>query len=629
MRSAITLFLATACVVAQPAAEDPGVYVRSHYTKYEYRIPMRDGKRLFTSVYVPKDDAQPYPIMLNRTPYSVGPYGSDNYRVPLGPDKLVKDGFIFVYQDVRGRYMSEGVFIEMTPYQPNKSGTAFDEASDTYDTIDWLVKNVPNNNGRVGSWGISYPGFFASQTLLDSHPALKAVSPQAPMVDLFKGDDAYHNGVFYLAANFGFYSFFGKKKTEPELPNPNRARFDFGTPDGYDFYLRMGPLANANEKFLKNESPYWNEQIDNNTYNEYWKAREVSGHLKNVKPAVLTVGGWFDAEDLQGPLRLYRAIHKQSAETANHIVMGPWVHGGWSRNDGDRLGNVRFQAKTSDWFRDNVEAPFFLQHLKGKGNAALPKALMFETGTNRWRRFSEWPPPAMKERALYFAPGGKLTFVAPTAETGFDEYVSDPAHPVPVVAYTTLGMVQEYMVSDQRFASKRPDVLTYQTDALEEDLTIAGPITPRLHLSSTGTDSDFVVKLIDVYPGDYTDAPAAPGAGGAAVAANPFAVPMAHYQQLLRGEPFRAKFRNSFEKPEPLEPGKAFRLEYIMPDVAHVFRRGHRVMVQIQSSWFPLNDRNPQKFCDIPNAREADFVKATQRLYRSRSMPSNIVLPLL
>ena len=626
------MLLTSLCAWAQPAAPpaapaatppDPLAYVRANYTKFEYRIAMRDGRRLFTAVYVPKDEAKPYPIMLNRTPYSVAPYGADNYRAQLGPDKLMKDGFIFALQDVRGRYMSEGEFVEMTPYRPNKANaTEIDEASDTYDTIEWLVKNVPNNNGRVGAWGISYPGFFAASMLLDAHPALKAVSPQAPRVDLFTGDDAYHNGVFYLAANFGFYSFFGKKKTEPALPDPNARRFDFGTPDGYDFYLRMGPLANANEKFLKQASPYWNEQVDNNTFNAYWKARELSQHMKNVKPAVLTVGGWFDAEDLQGPLRLYAAIGRQSPDTAaNHIVMGPWVHGGWSRNEGDRLGNVRFNAKTSEWFRENVEAPFFLQHLKGKGDAALPKALMFETGTNRWRRFAEWPPAAAKQQPLYFAAGGKLSLTPPADETGFDEYVSDPGRPVPVVGYTALGMPQEYMVSDQRFAARRPDVLTYQTDVLEEDVTAAGPIRPRLHLQSTGTDADFVVKLIDVYPSDY------PEPEGATPSV--FAMPMAGYQQLLRGEPFRAKFRKSMEKPEPLEPGKPFLLEYVMPDVSHVFRRGHRIMVQIQSSWFPLNDRNPQKFCDIPNARESDFVKATQRLYRSRTLPSSVMLPVL
>jgi putative CocE/NonD family hydrolase len=608
MRLVLLLLSFVALASSQPMTPAASAdYVKANYTKYEYRIPMRDGKRLFTSVYVPKDSLKTYPFLLSRTPYSVAPYGVDKYRPSLGPNELfLKSGYIFVYQDVRGRYLSEGVFVEMTPHRAVKKGPQdIDESTDTFDTIDWLLKNIKGNNGKAGIVGISYPGFYAAAGMIEAHPALKAASPQAPIIDLFKGDDSYHNGAFYLTANFGFYAFFGKKKTEPELPDPNARRFDFGTRDGYDFYKRLGSLSNADEKFFKRESPYWTDLLAHTTYDDFWKARNLAQHVKNISPAVLTVGGWYDAEDLQGPLSLDASLEQQSTATRRTLVMGPWVHGGWARGDGDKLGSVTFNQKSSVWFREKVEFPFFEHHLKEKADPKLSRAIVFETGTNRWRNFDQWPPKGSAGK-LYFHAGGKLSLDPPVQNESFDEYVADPAKPVPFVGYTTLGMAQEYMVSDQRFASSRPDVLTYTSDVLEEDLVIAGPLKPNLFLESSGTDADYIVKLIDVYPDDYPDH------GG--------------YQQLLRGEPFRAKFRESFETARALVPGKQFEVNFSMPDIAHVFRRGHRVMVQIQSSWFPLVDLNPQRFLDIPNAKASDFVKASHRLFHDVKRPSGIAI---
>src|SRR5882762_2579604 len=601
-------------------------YTIAHYTKYDYRIPMRDGVKLFTSVYVPKDSSQPYPIMLERTPYSVGPYGIDNYRPFLGPSELfTKEGFIFAYQDVRGRYLSEGTFVDIPAHKLHFEGAKdTDDSTDTYDTIEWLTKNVPNNNGKVGIWGISYPGFYAAFSLIDSHPALKAVSPQAPMGDVGNGDDSYHNGAFYLAANFGFYSSFKPRPGDPERPPTQFTPFDFGTADAYDFYLRMGPLSNSNEKYLKNSNPFWNDNLKHSNYDQFWQRRALAPHMKNVKAAVMFVGGWFDAEDLAGPLKLFRAIEKNGAVSPETLVMGPWPHGGWSRGPGDKLGNLYFASKTGEYFRENIELPFFLEHLKGKGNglkakadATAPKALLFETGTKQWRRFDTWPPKNATARELHFDAAGQLSITAPSS-AGFDEYLSDPDRPVPVIGEIGAGMPSSYMTFDQRFASRRPDVLVYQTEPLDHDVTIAGPITPTLSVSTTGTDSDFVVKLIDVYPSDYPD----PNL-------NPTSIHMGGYQQLVRGEPFRGKFRNSFEKPDPFTPGKRARIEFTMPDVCHTFRAGHRIMVQVQSSWFPLTDRNPQQFLDIPTAKTSDFQKATERVYRGGADGSGITLLIL
>lgn len=620
MRFLAAFCLASVALLAQPAGpnSEQAQYIRANYTKYEYRIAMRDGLKLFTAVYVPKDDSKRYPILLNRTPYSVAPYGADQYRNTLGPSfAAVKEGFIFVYQDVRGRFMSEGTFVEMTPHKPNKGPRDFDESSDTYDTIEWLIKNVPHNNGRVGIYGISYPGFYAAAGMIDAHPALKVASPQAPVSDLYMGDDAYHNGAFMLAANFGFYTFFGKPKNEPQLPQP-RVPFQYGSTDGYDFYLRAGSLANLSEK-LGEVSPYWQANLVHTTYDEFWKSRNIRQHLKNVKPAVMTVGGWFDAEDVAGPVQSFQMIEKNNPPANNHLVLGPWCHGCWAgAQTGEKLRDISWNSKTSEFYREKIELPFYVAHLKGNGESKLPKAWLFETGTNQWRRFDAWPPKQAQEKSIYLRAGGKLSFDPPTENEAFDEYTSDPQKPVPYLDSIQLGMTGNYMVSDQRFAAKRPDVLVYESEVLEEDLTISGPIRSLLQASTTGTDSDFVVKLIDVYPNDFPDP-----------APNPTGVKMGGYQQLVRGEPFRGKYRQSFEKPVPFTPGKFEAIDFAMPDVLHTFRRGHRVMIQIQSSWFPLVDRNPQKFLDIPNAKREDFIKATQRISRSRALPSRLIVKTL
>ncbi len=582
-------------------------YLREHYTKVEYKIPMRDGVKLFTSVYAPKDDSRPYPLLLTRTPYSLKPYSEDRYPDPGAALKhYAKEKFIFVLQDVRGRNGSEGEFVHMRPQSPKKTGPRdVDESTDAYDTIDWLVKHVPNNNGKAGMMGISYPGFYTAAGMIDSHPALKCASPQAPIADWFIGDDFHHNGAFYLPHAFGFFAAFGQKLDEPtrEAPKP----FDYKTPDGYEFFLKLGSLANADKLHFKGKIGFWNELMEHGTYDEFWQARNLRPHLKNIKTAVMTVGGWYDAEDLFGPLQIYHEVERNNPGIFNILVIGPWSHGGWSGGEGDKLGPVSFYAKTSEFFREQIELPFLNHFLKEDPKLDLPEAYVFETGTAQWRRYDSWPPKNAREKALYFHADGRLSFEPPERDAGpFDEYVSDPAKPVPFIPNIAIGMTREHMLDDQRFAAARPDVLVYQTDTLEEDFTIAGPITAQLQVSTTGTDGDWVVKLIDVYSGDHPN----PNP-------NPTGVQMGGYQQLVRGELMRGKFRNSFAKPEPFEPGTVTKVEWVLPDAYHTFRRGHRIMVQVQSSWFPLVDRNPQKFCDIYHAREADFQKATQRVYHS------------
>jgi putative CocE/NonD family hydrolase len=622
-RRAVAL-LAAVLLAGQPARlVAQGVeYVKANYTKYEFRIPMRDGVKLFTSVYVPKDASKTYPVMLMRTPYSVGPYGLARSRRDLGPSPLFgTSGYIFAYQDVRGRWMSEGQFVNMRPHRADRSSpNDTDESTDTYDTIEWLLRNVPGHSGKVGMSGISYPGFYTDCGILSGHPALVAASPQAPVTDWFVGDDFHHNGAVFLPHLFNFMANFGKPRPVPISKFPYLP-FEHGTPDGYAFFLNMGPLPNADERYFKGEVAFWNEVMAHPDYDAFWQARNIRPHLKDIKPAVLTVGGWFDAENLFGALETYKAIEKSTPGATNTLVMGPWNHGGWSRGEGDSLGHVRFDQKTSEFYRQNIEFPFFEHHLKGVETAAPAEAQVFETGRNQWHRHDAWPPRGVQPAALHLHANGRLAFEPPVEDDpmAFDEYVSDPARPVPYIDSIAIGMTVEYMVGDQRFAGRRPDVLVYQTPPLEADTTLAGPIRAELFVSTTGTDSDWIVKLIDVYPDDFPDPDP-----------NPSGVRMGGFQQLIRGEVMRGKYRDSYEDPQPFEPGKATAVGLNLQDVYHTFRAGHRIMVQVQSTWFPLVDRNPQRFEDIYRAKASDFQKATQRVYHSRGMPSRLnvlVLP--
>nr|WP_250428753.1 CocE/NonD family hydrolase [Pontibacter ruber] len=605
--------------MAQRVNQD-SLYIREHYTKAEYQVPMRDGKKLYTIVYSPKDKSKKYPIMMNRTPYSVGPYGED-YKTSLGPSRtMVQDGYIFVYQDVRGTYMSEGTFVNMTPHVPNKKGkNDIDESTDTFDTIEWLTKKLDNDNGRVGQWGISYPGFYAAAGLMSNHKALKAVSPQAPIADWF-WDDFHHNGATFLPHAFNFLASFGLPRPEPTTKrNPG---FNHGTPDGYEFFLRMGPLKNANEKYYKNNVAFWNDMVEHPNYDKFWQDRNLLPHLKNIKgPAIMTVGGWYDAEDLYGPLKIYQTIEKNNPKLTNMLVMGPWVHGGWARTDGSSLGGVHFGQPNSPWYQENVEAKFFSHYLKGnsKSEVKLPEAVMFEGGNNKWREFEVWPPKNVQEKTLYFHANGKLSFEAPKAGAAeASEFISDPAKPVPFTEATATGMTREYMSDDQRFAARRPDVLTFHTDVLTEDITLAGELLAQLKVATTGTDADWVVKLIDVYPDSAKANPHQPNK------------PMGGYQAMVRSEVFRGRFRNSFEKPEPFTPNQVTPVNVELQDVLYTFKKGHRIMVQVQSTWFPLVDRNPQKYVDnIFKANEEDFIKATHKVYHSPQQPTSIKVKVL
>ena len=611
-----------------PDPESAAYDASEHYTKYEYRIPMRDGVRLFTSVLVPKNTMTAFPFMLTRTPFGVTPYGPDEQSsYSSQTESLLKAGYILVRQDVRGRLMSEGDFTHVTPHRPEKhTPTDVDESTDTWDTVDWLLAHVPNHNGRVGMWGISYSGFFTAAGIIDTHPAIKAASPQAPVADLFLDDDWYHGGAFMLAHAFNSVTAY-QPQSGPTRPPKVAVPFDYGTEDGYDYFLELGPIGNAASR-LGHPNPTWDELVAHPTYDEFWQSRAIWRHLQNIRCAVLTVGGWFDAEDLMGPLRVYRAIKAANPRIAQSLVMGPWVHGGWTAYQGRRLGSVDFATDTTTFYLENILVPFFEFHLKDRSDPQLPEAFLFETGTNVWRRYPAWPAPDAKPRTLYFREAGGLAFEPPADADASDSYVSDPAKPVPFIGYAALAMPEEYMVSDQRFAATRPDVLVYVTEPLEEDLTLAGPVSPKLFVSTTGTDSDWVVKLIDVYPADRST-PAARGGEDHGRDVGPPTVKLAGYQQLVRGEPFRGRFRKSFEQPEPFVPGQVEAVTFTMPDVNHVFRRGHRVMVQVQSSWFPLVDRNPQTFVNIPTAKPEDFKTATQRVVRSNAQPSGVEVYVL
>ena len=610
----------------QAPAFDTEAFVKTHYSKAEYRIPMRDGAKLFVSVYSPDlgafKDAGPYPFLMTRTPYSCAPYGVDKMPARLGvSQELLESGYIFVCADARGRYESEGVFQEMNPHlDDKKSNKDVDESTDMYDTVDYLLKHVEHNNGNVGITGISYPGFYTSASMIDSHPAIKAASPQAPMTDLFFNDDGYHGGAFMLNANYGFYVNF-KPQKNPTLPQA-AIPFDFENVDAYDFYLKAGNTASLDKSFAGSNFLF-HDQLVHTTYDDYWQKRDLSRHMKNVHAAVMTVGGWFDAEDLSGPFKTFHAIDQFNPGAVNTLVVGPWTHGGWSIWDGDKLGDADFHQKTGVYFRAQIQFPFFEHYLKGRTSEPLPKAFVFETGTDVWRKYDAWPPQSAAAKTLYFRAGGGLSFEPPTEKAGVDSYVSDPAHPVPYIGYVSApGVVpQRYMTDDQRFAARRADVLVYETEPLTEDVTIAGPVRPKLKIASTGTDADFVVKLIDVYPVDYPNPPS-PDQGKRILGAVP--IQMGGYQQLVRGEPMRAKFRDSWEHPTPLPVGKTVSVNSEMPDVNHTFRAGHRIMVQVQSSWFPLVDRNPQTFTDIPFAKPEQFVKATEMVYRESNAASGV-----
>lgn len=599
-------------------SDERAEYIRSHYTKFEYRIPMRDGARLFTAVYAPNDRSKTYPFLLLRTPYSVAPYGADQYRAGLAPHhEFEKEGFIFVFQDVRGKFMSEGEYVQVRPHNPNKqTNQDIDENSDTYDTIEWLLAHIPNHNGRVGQLGVSYPGFYTSAGAIDSHPALKASSPQAPVTDWF-WDDFHFHGAFSVWPAFGFFAINGQKRESPHTEWP-KASFDMQPGDLYRFFLDLGPLKNVNDNYFKGEIEFWNEFIRHPNYDEFWKARNILPHLKNIKSAVMVVGGWFDSEDLYGPLKTYRAIEKQNPSIFNMLVMGPWNHGGWSGAGGQALSDAEFGFSTSGYYQENLDFKFFKHFLKQpEEELDFPEAVIFETGSNRWRTFDTWPPAGIERNHLYINRDEALSFDPPTdSEPAADSYISDPKRPVPHSRHINTEWwagpyrPESFLADDQRFAAQRPDVLVYQTEPLEDDITLAGPMTANLFVSTTGTDSDWVVKLIDAHPND---------------------IPEKRGQQILvRSQAFRGRFRESFENPKPFEPGEITKVSFEILDVLHTFKRGHRIMVHIQSSWFPYIDRNPQKF--VPNifeAEEADFIVVTNSVHRSQQYPSSIEIGVL
>jgi putative CocE/NonD family hydrolase len=597
-------------------------WIRDNYIKIERMVPMRDGIKLFTAIYVPKDTTEKHPILMRRTPYSSAPYGEQNFPEFWNTYQrlYLRENYIMVVQDVRGKFMSEGNFIDVHPYVPNKTGKQTDEASDTYDAVDWLIKNIPNNNGNVGAFGISYPGFYATMVALSGHPAVKAVSPQAPVTDWFMGDDFHHNGAFMLMDAFSFYPSFGRPRPKPTTQSAP-PRFTPGA-DNYNHYLQTGTLKNF-AKLMGDSIRFWKDLYAHPNLDDWWKARNTRNFVQHIPNTTntLVVGGLFDAEDVFGAWNLYKAI-EEKAKNNNKIVMGPWFHGQWGgRGDGSYLGNVRFGSRTSEWYQNNIEVPFFNYHLKGKGDLnKLADATIFFSGENNWKQFAQWPPKEMQTRNLYLQPSGILGWSKPSLSNSFTQYTSDPAKPVPYTEDVHLRRTREYMTDDQRFAARRPDVIVFQTDILQEDITTGGPLYAELFAAISTTDADFVVKLIDVFPDTFSYA------GPAVTGVN---YPVAGYQMLVRGEIMRGKYRNSFEKPDPFTPGKIEKVKFYLPDVAHTFKKGHRLMVQIQSTWFPLADRNPQKFVNIYEANENDFQKSDIKIYHSSQYSSNIILPII
>jgi putative CocE/NonD family hydrolase len=587
-------------------------YAQEHYTKKEVYITMRDGVKLFTAIYTPKDASaqKKYPIIMQRTCYSIAPYGESKYPLRLAPSEtMMKAGYIVVYQDVRGRYKSEGSWTNMTPVIDNKkSKKDVDEGSDTYDTIDWLVKNAPFNNGRVGQWGISYPGFYTAAGILSNHPALKASSPQAPISD-FWFDDFHHNGAL-LESYFFTYPVFGVQKTDTTSKAwYGDQMFNPGTKDGYQFLLDMGPLTNA-DKYYKNNF-FWQETVNHPNYDEFWQKRGLLKHFKKVTPAVMLVGGWYDAEDLRGPLSIFKTINQKDPSAYNTIVMGPFGHGRWSRETGHTMhSNIYFGDSIATFYQRNIEAKFFDHFLKGSGDkkSGLPKAYMYDTGKKQWQGFAQWPAANAMHQKMYLSADGKLS-IGQSGNTGSVSFVSDPMKPVPYTEdnTTTMGFTpHNYMSEDQRFAGRRPDVLVYQTDVLTEDMTLGGEIVSHLNVATTGTDADWIVKLIDVYPADEPNNDYMPNKN----------IILSNYQQMVRSEIMPGRFRNSFEKPEAFVPNQKTAVGVKLQDVLHTFKKGHRIMIQVQSTAFPLFARNPQKFVENPyKATQADYIKATHTVF--------------
>ena len=614
----ILLIISTHSIVL--GINEDSLYLVNNYTKAEYQVPMRDGIKLYTIIYSPKDTFLKYPILLNRTPYNVAPYGPEmgfNFRRGLFP-AFLKEKFIFVFQDVRGRFMSEGKYQHMTPFiEKKKTNKDVDESSDAYDTMDWLIKNLDNHNGRIGMWGISYPGFYTSCAIINAHPAFKCASPQAPIADWFF-DDAHHHGALFLAPNLDFLAFM-------ELPRYGLYKdwiepYHWPTPDGYSFFMKMEPLQNIKINYFGDSMALWNDVVKHPDYDEFWQKRDILPHLKNVKPAVLVVGGWYDAEDLYGTFKTYKTIEKNNPGIKNSIVIGPWIHGGWARTDGHYLGNVTFGANTSYFYRDSIELPFFKYYLKDKGTLNILEATMFMTGKNEWRRFDTWPPKNLKGEKLYLHANEILSFKPTQAnESPFDEFISNPQKPVPYTEDIYFGMTKEYMTDDQRFAARRPDVLVYETHVLTSDITLAGPLMARLKVSTSESDADWVVKLIDVYPEDAPDNPATRRG-----------MKMGEYQQMVRSEVIRGRYRKSYEKPTPFKPGKIEEVNLELQDVLHCFQKGHKIMVQIQSTWFPLVDLNPQKYVkNIFEAKKEDFLSAIHKIYHNPNNESFIDVNIL
>ncbi|MGB7923499.1 MAG: CocE/NonD family hydrolase [Pyrinomonadaceae bacterium] len=583
------------------------------FDKAEKMIAMRDGVPLFTVIYTPKEANASVPIIYVRTPYSVSGMGARYIPRPFKP--LADDGYIFVFQDVRGRFKSEGQFVMQRPPRPRNEPKAIDEGTDAYDTIEWLVKNVPRNNGRVGMTGGSYDAWLAVMATIEPHPALKAVCEQATPADMFLGDDFHHNGAFRLS--YGFEYAFELESTKDE-----NANFKFDRYDTYEWYLKMGALSNADAKYFHGKLPTWNDFVNHPNYDDYWKQRALAYQLKGVTVPIMHVAGWWDQEDFYGPMKAYEILEKTDTTGMNYLVVGPWNHGGWG-GEGSKLGKIDFESPTGKHFREEVLPPWFAHYLKGKGKPDQPEALAFETGSNKWQSYEAWPPRrSVARRGLYLHADGKLSFDPPPTEGNnqFDSYVSDPGHPVPYrhrpieATYFPAGSNwYTWLVEDQRFAHKRADVLSWETETLTEDVTISGDIMARLFASTTGSDSDFIVKLIDVYPEDYQKD-----------------IKMSGYQLMIASEILRGRFRNSFEKPEPITPNKVTEFLIGLGSNSHVFLKGHKIMVQVQSTWFPVYDRNPQKF--VPNifkAKESDYQTATQRIFRSKRFASRIEVPVL